>query len=513
MMWVRLRAGPRGQGLNERATPFTLGLCALSAAQRAAIAAEHPGALIEPHGPEPLLVCTRGQLHAWVRSAAGDAPAGLVRAAHALASPPSWRLGSRTLTLGGRTRVMGIVNVTPDSFSDGGRFVDPDRALAHARSLVEAGADLLDVGAESTRPGAAEVAPAAEWARLAPVVGPLARLGVPVTVDTRRASVAERALAEGAHGINDVDALADPDLRRLVAHSDVGVVLMSSQRGLRPADPVAFTAARLARLLERALAAGIAPERIVLDPGIGFADDKGASSWTLMAELHALTALGAPLLVGHSRKRFLAEFADAPSRRDPATAALSALAAAAGTDVVRVHDVAGARAQLDVADRLLRWPVAYVGLGANLGEPEATLRQAVAALGPSVRRVSSLYRTAPWGPVPQPRFLNAVVELDVKDTAHRELFARLTAIEARFGRTRPVRWGPRTLDLDLLLYMDRFIDEPDLVVPHPGLAERPFVLVPLLELTPGLVLPDGQAPAAVDRSGIEQVAAGGGWAR
>ncbi len=511
MTWVRVRGGPRHAGPSEWRTPFVLEPCAPTPEERAALRAEHPGRLVE-RGERAWIVATRGELHAWLRSEPPRAAAWLARSARTLTAPLRWRLRDRELVLGGRTRIMGIVNVTPDSFSDGGRFLDPDRALAHARALVEAGADLLDVGAESTRPHAAAVSPETEWARLAPVVGPMARLGVPLTVDTRRAAVAERALAEGAHGINDVDALSDPDLRRLVARSDAGVVLMASQRGARPEDPVEFTGEHLNRDLERALAAGIEPERVILDPGIGFADDGGASSWTLMAALSAFGALGAPVLVGHSRKRFLASFGAEAVQRDPATATLAALAAAAGVAVVRVHDVAGVRASLEAADRLVRWPLAYVGLGGNVGDVRSTFRQAVAALGPAVRRVSGLYRSAPWGPVPQSPFLNAVVEMDVRDDSPRALLATLMDIEARFGRTRAVRWGPRTLDMDLLLYMDRFVDEPDLAVPHPRILERPFVLEPLRELMGMCALPDGTLPTA-DPAGVELLAAGEGWAR
>lgn len=265
------------------------------------------------------------------------------------------------------TAIMGIVNVTPDSFSDGGRFLAADAAIAHGLSLRAHGAHILDVGGESTRPGAERVAPAEEQARVLPVVAALAAEGALVSIDTMNASTAQAAIDAGARIVNDVSGgLGDPDMLRVVAASDVDVVLQH-WRG-HSADMYAHAAyADLARdlvveLEERlgaAAAAGISPDRIILDPGIGFGK-RGAQNWEALRALEQIVAIGPRVLVGTSRKRFLAEaLADADAadaeastaRRDLATAVTSVLAAQAGAWAVRVHDVAATRDALTVWSR------------------------------------------------------------------------------------------------------------------------------------------------------------------
>jgi len=259
------------------------------------------------------------------------------------------------LELGGRPLVMGILNVTPDSFSDGGRWLDAGRAVARGLEMVEEGADLLDLGAESTRPGggvygagAAAVDAEEEWRRLQPVLEALAgRAGVPLSVDTRKGAVARRALAAGADLVNDVTALTDPDLAAAVAGAGCPVVLMHSrgeiatmQRHAVYDDVVGEVRAELAAALARAEAAGVDPGQTLLDPGLGFA--KGADhSLALLARLEELSGLGRPLLVGASRKSFLGRLtgAAAPDRLAGSLAA-AAWAADHGAAVLRVHDVA-----------------------------------------------------------------------------------------------------------------------------------------------------------------------------
>ncbi|MHB8451220.1 MAG: dihydropteroate synthase [Mycobacteriales bacterium] len=248
---------------------------------------------------------------------------------------------------------MGVVNVTPDSFSDPGVYFATRDAVRHGLELVAAGADLVDVGGESTRPGAARVSPAEEADRVLPVVTALAARGVVVSVDTTRASVAGPALAAGAFMVNDVSGgSADPELAALVAERGVPYVVMHSRGPSADmasravyADVVAEVVAELAGRLEAVLAAGVRAEQVVLDPGLGFAKTAG-HNWTLLAHLDALLALGRPVLVGASRKSFLGALLAAPDgtprpvdSRDAATAATSALAAAAGAWAVRVHDV------------------------------------------------------------------------------------------------------------------------------------------------------------------------------
>ncbi|MCO8307696.1 dihydropteroate synthase [Streptomyces sp. RKCA744] len=252
-----------------------------------------------------------------------------------------------------RCAVMGVVNVTPDSFSDGGQWFDTELAVKHGLDLVTAGADLVDVGGESTRPGSARVDEAEELRRVIPVVRELAAAGVVISVDTMRAAVAERAVEAGARLVNDVSGgAADPAMVPMVAAAGVPFVVMHwrgqsidmNNRAVY-ADVVGEVVAELRTRLEQAVAGGIAPERIVVDPGLGFAKDAG-HDLTLLAHLSALRELGRPLLVAASRKRFLgrvlagADGAPPPAReRDAATAAVSALAACEGAWAVRVHEV------------------------------------------------------------------------------------------------------------------------------------------------------------------------------
>lgn len=264
-----------------------------------------------------------------------------------------------------RTLVMGILNVTTDSFSDGGRFLDAHAAVAHGVALAAAGADLVDVGGESTRPGAERVSEDAELARVVPVVKALAEQGISVSVDTMRASVARAAVEAGASWVNDVSGgLADHAMLDAVAASAAGYIAMhwrghstDMQSRAVYADVVADVCAELAERRDAALAAGIARDRLVLDPGIGFAKS-AAHNWTLLAHLDALASLGQPVLLGASRKRFLGELlADIdgprpPDQRDAATAALTMLAAQHGLWGVRTHDVRAQRDAIAVVERL-----------------------------------------------------------------------------------------------------------------------------------------------------------------
>ncbi|MER7791716.1 dihydropteroate synthase [Streptomyces sp. NPDC097640] len=252
-----------------------------------------------------------------------------------------------------RCAVMGVVNVTPDSFSDGGQWFDTELAVKHGLELAAAGADLVDVGGESTRPGAPRVDEAEELRRVVPVVRGLATAGLVVSVDTMRASVAERAVEAGARLVNDVSGGgADPAMIPVVAAARVPFVVMhwrgqSIDMNNRAVygDVVGEVVAELRASLERAVAGGIDPERIVIDPGLGFAKD-AEHDLALVARLGALRELGRPLLVAASRKRFLGRVlardggSPPPAReRDAATAAVSAIAAREGAWAVRVHEV------------------------------------------------------------------------------------------------------------------------------------------------------------------------------
>jgi dihydropteroate synthase len=254
----------------------------------------------------------------------------------------------RGIPVGPGTRVMGVLNVTPDSFSDGGQHLDPERAIARARAILEEGADLLDIGAESTRPGAVEPSVEAEWARLEPVlrgIHPFAE--VPISVDTRHAEVARRALDAGADLVNDVAGLRDPEMRRLVARTGAPAIVMhmrgtpaTMQREVEYRDVLAEVYGALAESVAAAIEEGADPEGLLVDPGLGFGKS-GEQNLTLLHRLREFRCLGFPLVVGASRKSFLgtATGGAAPSDRLEASLAAATLAAMSGASYVRAHDV------------------------------------------------------------------------------------------------------------------------------------------------------------------------------
>jgi dihydropteroate synthase len=256
----------------------------------------------------------------------------------------------------GRTTVMGVLNVTPDSFSDGGRFLTADRAVAQARRMIAEGADIIDIGAESSRPyiGAAPISAEEELARLAPVVRQVADLGTPVSIDTTKAEVAAWAIEAGAAMVNDVWGLQrDPDMARVVAQHGVPVVIMHNREKPDGAiDIMNDIEAFFAHSLDIATRAGIKRERIVLDPGIGFGKTP-EQSLTAIAQLGRLKSFGLPLLVGASRKRFInAVIPSEPGERLPGSLAAHLVAAENGAAIVRVHDVAETVQALRVAEAI-----------------------------------------------------------------------------------------------------------------------------------------------------------------
>jgi dihydropteroate synthase len=262
-----------------------------------------------------------------------------------------------------RCLVMGILNVTPDSFSDGGHYLDVEAAVAHGLQLLRDGADIVDVGGESTRPGAQRVPAAEERRRVLPVVRALVCAGAVVSIDTMRAETARAALDEGAAIVNDVSGgLADADMSSVVASAAVPFVVMhwrghsiDMQERATYDDVVQEVGRELQQRVATLERAGVDRRQVILDPGLGFAKE-AEHNWALLARLDALLALGHPVLVGSSRKRFLEDVVAGPARnssdaarRDDATAAVSALVAAAGAWGVRVHEVAATRAAVHVA--------------------------------------------------------------------------------------------------------------------------------------------------------------------
>lgn len=270
-----------------------------------------------------------------------------------------WRCGDVVLDLGSRTLVMGVVNVTPDSFSDGGRYAEAGAAIAHARRLLADGADLVDVGGESTRPGSTPVPAAEQWRRISAVIDAMAGDGALISVDTSSAEVAGKALSAGARIVNDVTALGDPSMAGVVAKAGAGLVLMhmrgtpaDMQRDPRYDDAPAEVTAFLSARMEAALAAGIAREAIALDPGVGFGKAR-QHSLELIARVDALEALGRPVLIGVSRKSFIGQILDLPvDQRLEGSLAAAAIAVFQGARIVRAHDVAATVRAVRIADAL-----------------------------------------------------------------------------------------------------------------------------------------------------------------
>lgn len=281
-------------------------------------------------------------------------------------APRLWHVAGRTIPLSGPPLLMGIVNVTPDSFSDGGQFLDPQRAVEQALRLEDEGAQILDLGAESTRPGALPVTAEEEAARLLPVLERLApRVNAAISIDTSKSAVASAALERGAHIINDISGLRfDPAMARVVAERQAGLVLMHIRGtpATMQADPhydnvLVEVADELREQVTKARAAGITPEQIVLDPGIGFGKT-AEHNLTLLGNVAALRALGYPVLIGHSRKRFLKRILGRDvEERLAGTLGVSIALAEQGVDVLRIHDVAATR------DAIVAWRTVHAVQG------------------------------------------------------------------------------------------------------------------------------------------------------
>jgi len=286
-----------------------------------------------------------------------------------------WKLARRDIQLGERTVLMAVLNLTPDSFSDGGKYSEPDRAFARALELEEQGADILDIGAESTKPGSERISAAEEMRRLIPVLKRLKdRLAIPISVDTYKAEIAERALELGVEIINDPSGLTfEPQLARVVSNHNAGLVV-NHMRG-RPEtwgklgpmpDPVGTIARDLDAAVSRTRHVGIDKSRLVIDPGLGFGKRKEQNA-LILGRLSQLAAFDLPLMVGPSRKAFLSH----PTAEETkfATAAAVAASVLGGAHVVRVHDVVEMRAAADVADEILHALVSEGGMSRSGPRP------------------------------------------------------------------------------------------------------------------------------------------------
>lgn len=432
----------------------------------------------------------------------------------------TWQCGSHGISLV-RPRIMGVLNVTPDSFSDGGKHLDPDKAIERGMRMLDEGADIIDVGGESTRPGATPVSAEVELDRIATVVEALCERGAIVSVDTRHAEVAQTCVELGASIINDVSGFTDPRMVELAAETDCGIVVVhwNKKTGIgsrksvqlynnRPARHVPASSRRYtlpdeaplmrevmgflgdqARTLMRA---GVAHNRICVDPGPGF--DKGTDEdVVIQRNTKLLISMGYPVMTSVSRKRFVRAVSGAsgPGVCDDATLGVCLSAIASGARILRVHNVAAAFRALTAY-----WSVSradsrqgFVSLGSNVGDRMDNLARATRLIDElpltCVAAVSNAYETEPAYGIATP-VANAVVE--IRTELHPlVLMDKLLGVEGELGRVRDPKeagHGPRTIDCDLCWIEGEEHHGERLELPHPRLGERDYVLVPMEDLMP-----------------------------
>lgn len=405
--------------------------------------------------------------------------------------------------------IMGILNLTPDSFSDGGSYPTPEDAIARGLQMIEEGALIIDVGGESTRPGAAPVSEEEECARVLDVVKALASKGICVSIDTRHTPVARAALAAGASIINDVSGFRDPAMVDLAASCDAGLVVMhmggddprTMQNEPVYEDVLAEVRDYLKAQADNLIAHGVARERICLDPGPGFGKT-AKQTVELMRNFHEFNRLGFPTMVAVSRKSYIGEayHIEDPKERDSASAAEVLMACELGASVIRTHNVALTAQALEENLR----PYVLIGMGCNVAlvadegeEREGKIAMINKAIGDmcmlpdtQIIDISSYYESEPAYFEDQDLFVNTVVLIRT-GLPPQELLTYLQAIENSLGRVRTQKNGPRTCDLDILDYQGYVSDLEVLTLPHPLLLERDFVVKPLLELLPHHELANG----------------------
>lgn len=405
--------------------------------------------------------------------------------------------------------IMGILNLTPDSFSDGGSYPTPEDAIARGLQMVEEGALIIDVGGESMRPGATPVTEEEECARVLDVVKALASKGICVSIDTRHASVARAALEAGASIINDVSGFRDPAMVDLAASCDAGLVVMhmggDDPRTMQDEpvyeDVVAEVRDYLKVQADNLIAHGVARERICLDPGPGFGKT-AKQTIELMRNFHEFNRLGFPTMVAVSRKSYIGEayHIEDPKERDSASAAEALMACELGASVIRTHNVALTAQALEENLR----PYVLIGMGCNVAlvadegeEREGKIAMINKAIGDmcmlpdtQIIDIASYYESEPAYFEDQDLFVNTVVLMRT-GLPPQELLTYLQAIENSLGRVRTQKNGPRTCDLDILDYQGYVSDLEVLTLPHPLLLERDFVVKPLLELLPHHELANG----------------------
>lgn len=404
--------------------------------------------------------------------------------------------------------LMGILNVTPDSFSDGGSYLDQDKAIKHALRMVEEGARIIDVGGESTRPGSTELSLEEELLRTVEVVRELAGRGLCVSIDTRHVEVARACVGVGAAIINDVSGFRDPAMVELAASCDAGLVLMhmkgnpgTMQINTTYDDVVTEVYDYLDKQAAMLESAGVSRSRLCVDPGPGFGKSP-AQTLELVRNMHEFVRMGYPVMAALSRKSYIgtAYHIEEPAKRDEASAKEALLAVELGASVVRVHEVACTVREL----KNLR-PYALLGLGCNLalvaepGEEQegkiAQLNHAIASLcvlpDSQLIDVSAFYESEPAYYEDQDTFVNCVVLMRT-GLPPKELLDCIHSIENSLGRIRDISNGPRTCDIDILDYQQYLSNDERLLLPHPRILERDFVVKPLLEVMPGHILANGE---------------------
>ncbi len=407
------------------------------------------------------------------------------------------KLADYQFEIGARTYIMGILNVTPDSFSDGGKYTSVQTAIEHALRMQAEGADIIDVGGESTRPGHTPVSASKEIERILPIIRALKdKLKVPISIDTSKAEVARVAIEAGASMLNDVWGFRrDPHIAKVAADSGVACCLMHNQEGTEYSQLMPEILDTLRESLRIAEYAGVEKKQILLDPGIGFGKTVNQNI-EVMRRLSEINKLGYPWLLGTSRKSMIGKTLNLPSEeRTAGTLATTVLGIRAGADFIRVHDVLENCRAARMADRIIRTPdihTVFVALGSNLGERLDYLNSALELLQEvpeiHITEISRVYETEPVGYTEQGQFLNAVARLETT-LGPQDVLNVFLRVEKELDRKRDIRWGPRTIDLDLLFYDQQVISSADLELPHPRLTERMFVMAPLNEISPMWVHP------------------------
>ena len=410
--------------------------------------------------------------------------------------------------------IMGILNVTPDSFSDGGQHADVESALAHARLMLAQGAHIIDVGGESTRPGSKAITPEEELARVIDVVKALVAEKACVSIDTRHALVARAAVEAGAAIINDVSGFRDSAMVQVARDCDAGLVVMhmkgepaTMQDDTTYIDVVSDVRDHLRDRAAELEAAGIEHDRICIDPGPGFGKTP-SQTLELVRNFHEFARLGYPVMCAVSRKSFIgwAYHIDEAQERDSASAAEALMACELGATVVRTHNV---EVTVKAVENLR--PLVVISLGCNValvaneGEEQegkiAMLNQAITELcslpDSQIVDISSFYASEPAYYEDQDEFVNAIVLIRC-GVPPKELLQYLHAIENSLGRVRTIANGPRTCDLDIVDYQMYVVQNDILTLPHPRALERDFVVKPLAELRPNFVFADDTTLADAD---------------